>query len=173
MMTQRKTDWGSLILGILFILTALLSFRDPLGDLVSLVILFAVLAILKGIFELFFRNKLKELTGIKAYVPIITALANSAIGIYLLFNLTIGVTLLPYVFAIWFVVDSILSLFTLDLAKKVSTGYFWFSLILTILGIFLGFMLLVNPLSSALTLSFLVGTYFMLFGINQIVYAFK
>ncbi|MEM5199565.1 DUF308 domain-containing protein, partial [Enterococcus faecium] len=42
-----------------------------------------------------------------------------------------------------------------------------------VLGIILGVMLLFNPLSSALTLSFLVGFYFMMFGISNIVYAFR
>ncbi|MGX7417842.1 HdeD family acid-resistance protein [Carnobacterium gallinarum] len=172
-MTQRKTDWGSLILGVLFIITALFSFQDPIGNLATIVIIFALMAILKGLFELFFRNKLKELTGIKAYVPIVTAVANIVIGAYLLFNLDIGITILPYVFATWFLIDSILGLFTLDLAKNVSTGHLWFTVIVTILGIILGLMLLFNPISSALTLSFLVGFYFMVFGINQIVYAFR
>ncbi|HFQ4031618.1 TPA: DUF308 domain-containing protein, partial [Enterococcus faecium] len=39
--------------------------------------------------------------------------------------------------------------------------------------ILLGIFLLFNPISSALTLSFLVGFYFMLFGITHIVYAFR
>ncbi|RAX28978.1 UNVERIFIED_CONTAM: hypothetical protein DQE83_29000, partial [Escherichia coli] len=41
------------------------------------------------------------------------------------------------------------------------------------LGVVLGCILLFNPISSALTLSFLVGFYFMLFGIKHIVYAFR
>lgn len=84
-----------------------------------------------------------------------------------------SVLALPFVFAIWFIVDSIFGLFNLDLARQHSNGYFWFSLIIDILGIIVGFMLLFNPISSALTLSFLVGFYFMMWGITQIVYAFR
>ncbi|HAP7645602.1 TPA: hypothetical protein IVV33_002984, partial [Enterococcus faecium] len=50
---------------------------------------------------------------------------------------------------------------------------YWFTIIVNILGILLGIFLLFNPISSALTLSFLVGFYFMLFGITHIVYAFR
>lgn len=172
--TSRKgTDWGSLILGILFVLTALLSFQDPAGNLIAIVLVFAIFAILKGIFEIFARNRLKELTGYKAYAPIILGVIDVIIGVYFLFNLNIGVAALPFIFAIWFIFDSVFGLFTLDLAKAVSPGYFWFTLIVDILGIILGIMLLMNPLSSALTLSFLVGFYFMLFGITHIVYAFR
>lgn len=175
-MEQRQhhgMDWGSLVLGILFVLTALISFQNPAGNLIAIVMVFAIFAIIKGIFEIFVRNRMKELPGYKAYAPIILGIIDILIGVYLLFNLNIGVAVLPFVFAIWFLFDSIFGLFTLDFAKRVSTGYFWFTLIVDVLGIILGVMLLFNPLSSALTLSFLVGFYFMMFGISNIVYAFR
>lgn len=170
---KQGFDWGALILGILFVLTSLISFQDPAGNLVAIVIFFAIFAIIKGIFEIFVRNRMKELTGYKSYAPIVLGVIDILIGVYFLFNLTIGVAALPFVFAIWFIVDSIFGLFTLDLAKSASTGYFWFALIVDILGIILGIILLANPLSSALTLSFLVGFYFMIFGITNIIYAFR
>lgn len=170
---KKGIDWGSLILGILFVITALVSFQDPTGNLLAIVMFFAIFAILKGVFEIFARNKVKELTGYKAYMPIIIGVIDILIGLYLLFNLNIGIVALPFVFAIWFIMDSIFGLFTLDLAKTVSSGYFWFSLIVDILGIVVGIILLMNPLSSALTLSFLVGFYFMIFGITNIIYAFR
>ncbi|MGC6769100.1 HdeD family acid-resistance protein [Enterococcus sp. LJL51] len=166
-------DWGSLLLGILFVLTALLSFQDPAGNLIAIVMVFAVFAIFKGIFELIGRNRLKQLTGYRAYAPIVLGVIDMIIGIYFLFNLGVGVSVLPYIFAIWFIVDSVFGLFTLELARAFNTGYYWFTLIVDILGIILGFILLFNPLSSALTLSFLVGFYFMMFGITHIVYAFR
>ncbi|MCB5951229.1 DUF308 domain-containing protein [Enterococcus sp. BWT-B8] len=166
-------DWGSLLLGILFVMTALLSFQDPAGNLLAIVIVFAIFAIFKGIFEIFVRNRLKELVGYKSYVPVILGIIDIIVGIYLLFNLGVGVSVLPYVFAIWFILDSFINLFTLDLARAFSAGYYWFSLIVDILGIALGFVLLFNPLSSALTLSFLVGFYFIIFGITYIVYGFR
>lgn len=170
---RRKVDWGSLILGILFVIVSLLSFQDPVGNLVSIVIVFAVFAFLKGIFELFVRNRVKELTGYKGKMPLLIGIIDILIGIFFLFNIGAGVVALPYVFAIWFIMDSVLALFTADLAKGLSEGYYWFTIIVSILGILLGIILLFNPLSSALTLSFLVGFYFMLFGITHIVYAFR
>lgn len=60
----RKFDWGSLILGILFILTALISFQNPTGNLIAIVIVFAIFAIVKGFYEIFLRNRMKELIGL-------------------------------------------------------------------------------------------------------------
>ena len=171
--SRQGTDWGSLILGILFVLTALVSFQNPAGNLIAIVVVFAIFAIIKGVFEIFVRNRMKELTSYKAYAPLIVGVIDIIVGVYFLFNLSIGVAALPFVFAIWFILDSLFGLFTLDLARSVSTGYFWFTAIINVLGVILGILLFFNPLSSALTLSFLVGFYFMLYGITHIVYAFR
>jgi uncharacterized membrane protein HdeD (DUF308 family) len=171
--SKRGIDWSSLILGILFVLTALVSFQDPAGNLIAIVMVFAIFAIIKGVFEIFVRNRWKELTGYKAYAPLVLGVIDIIIGLYFLFNLGIGVAALPFIFAIWFILDSLFGLFALDLARSVSTGYFWFTAIINVLGIILGIALLFHPLTSALTLSFLVGFYFMLYGITHIVYAFR
>ncbi|WP_301356794.1 HdeD family acid-resistance protein [Enterococcus spodopteracolus] len=164
-------DWGSLVLGILFVLVSLISFRDPVGNLVAIVIVFAIFAILKGLFELFLRSRVKELTGYKGKMPMVIGIIDLLIGIFFIFNIGAGVVALPYVFAVWFIIDSVLALFTADLFRGISEGHYWFTVVINVLGILLGIMLLFNPLSSALTLSFLVGFYFMVVGINQIVYA--
>ena len=137
-MNERKTlDWGSLILGILFVLVSLISFQDPVGNLVAIVVVFAIFAFLKGIFELFVRNRMKELTGYKGKMPLVIGIIDILVGIFFLFNIGAGVVALPFVFAIWFIADSILALFTADLAKGYSTGYYWFTVIINILGVVL------------------------------------
>ncbi|GAA2916406.1 DUF308 domain-containing protein [Enterococcus pseudoavium] len=172
-MEKRGFDWSSFILGLLFVFVALMSFRDPVGNLVAIVIVFGVFAILKGIFELFLRNRLKDFTGYKAKMPLLVGVLDILIGIFLLWNMKASIIALPFVFAIWFIVDSIFGLFNLDVARKFSNGHFWFSLIINILGVIVGVMLFSHPITSALTLSFLVGFYFMMWGITQIVYAFR
>lgn len=116
---------------------------------------------------------MKELLGYKVYVLIILGIIDILIGVYLLFNLNIGVVVLLFVFVIWFLFDLIFGLFILDFVKWVSIGYFWFILIVDVLGIILGVMLLFNLLFLVLILSFLVGFYFMMFGISNIVYVFR
>lgn len=170
---RKSFHWSSFLLGVLFLLTALLSFRDVTGNLLAIVMVYAIFAIIKGVYEIFLRNQLKQLTGIKTYFPIIVGVIDLIVGIYLLFHLDIGISLLPYVFAIWFLLDSIFSLLTLDFARVVSNGFFWFSLIIDSLGIIVGIMLLFHPITSMLTVSFLVGFYFMMFGIVEIVYSFR
>lgn len=170
---NRGFNWSSLILGVLFIIVALLSFQDPVGNLVAIVIVIGAFAIIKGIYEIFVRNKVKELTGYQSKMPIVIGIIDIIIGVLLLFNIGAGVITLPFIFAFWFLFDSILGLLTAGSARAFSNGYYWFTVIINIIGILLGIFLLFNPLSSVLTLSFLVGAYFMLVGITEIIYAFR
>ncbi len=94
------------------------------------------------------------------------------IGVFLLFNTNAGLLALPYIFAIWFIVDSIMGLVGADIYKVNGSSYYWFILIVNIIGIIVGIMLLFNPIVSAFTLAFLVGFYLMMIGISLIAYAF-
>ena len=50
METKKSFDWGSLVLGILFVVTAVISFRRPLANLMTIVVVYAIFSFLKGIF---------------------------------------------------------------------------------------------------------------------------
>lgn len=171
MKTKSSLSWPYLLLGAVFIWVSLISFKDPKSSLVAIVYVFAVSAIIKGLFELFFRRKIHEFTNQKATLLIILGIIDLLIGLFLLFNVSAGLIALPFVFAIWFIFDSIAALAISGIYKS-STGYYWFNIVINILGIILGLVLIFNPLSSAITLAYLVGFYFMMTGISFITYAF-
>ncbi|NLW77947.1 MAG: hypothetical protein GXY32_00850 [Ruminococcaceae bacterium] len=164
--TTRKTGfgWGYLIIGILFIIVSLISFYNPGGDLTALAFVFAILAVLNGIRLIMGRRG--------SVLRLVAGILNIIIGVFLILNIYIAAAALPLVFAIWFIVESLFRLLTVGATRAMGTGYFVFSIIINILGIVLGILLLFNPITAALTLSFLVGFYLMLAGIECIVLAF-
>ncbi|MEG0158608.1 MAG: DUF308 domain-containing protein [Carnobacterium sp.] len=169
---EQKFNWGYFVLGILFILVSLISFQNPASNLIAIVAVFGISAILKGIFEIVVRRKSHKNIGTKSTHLIVIGILDIVIGLFLLFNMTASLIALPYVFAFWFIFDSIGELMTSGAIKQLNFGLYWFTIIINILGIAVGFMLLFNPISSALTLAFLVGFYFMVSGILYIVAAF-
>lgn len=172
-MEKRSTfSWPYFLMGVLFVLVSLFAFQDVTGSLVAIVYLFAILAIIKGVFELFFRRKLHEFTNQKSTLLIVLGILDLIIGIFLFFNVEIGLLTLPFIFAIWFIVDSVINLAEADIFKSASKDYYWFVVILNIIGIILGVMLFFNPIVSAFTLAFLVGFYLMMIGISLIAFAF-
>ena len=170
--STKKFDLGSFLLGILFIFASLIAFADPSSNLVAVATTLGFMAIVKGFLEIFMRNNISVYTGNKSTGLLVLGIIDILVGVYLLFNLQATVLALPYVFAIWFIVDAILMLINADYAKLISQEYYYFTILMNILKIFLGVALLFNPLASALTISFLVGFYFMLAGMLYITNAF-
>ncbi|QQK07136.1 HdeD family acid-resistance protein [Miniphocaeibacter halophilus] len=169
---KSKFNWENLIIGIIFIITSLIAFRDPTANLLAIVMVFGISALFDGVFQLFIRRRIRKVTGYRSTFITVIGVINLLIGILLLFNLYGSAAALPYVFSFWFIIRSIEGLLNSGLAKIVSNGYYWFKVIVNILGIIVGILLLKNPFSAVLTITYLVGFYFMLFGILNIIEAF-
>lgn len=173
MREEKEFDWLSLIEGILFILLSLLAFRNPNTSLRIIVVLFALVAIVNGIFSIMTRNRIKDWIGYHGTIFLVLGILEIIVGIILMFNTNAGLVALSYIFSFWFLTDSVRNLFLLDGVRLISKGYYWFSLILNVLGLFIGISLFFDPIVSLLTLSFLIGFYFMIIGIFYIIRAFR
>lgn len=165
-------DWSYLIIGILLILVSLYSFRTPITNLAAIVIVFASSAVFKGIIQLIAYSKIKKHTYYKSGILMILGILDIFIGIFLLFNLNASIVALPVVFSLWFLIQSVGELLMAGRLKNVSTSYFWFIVVASVINIILSLFLLSKPIIAALTLSFMVGTYFLVAGITYIVRAF-
>lgn len=169
---EKNFNWSYLIIGVLFILVSLMSFGNPEGSLIAIVMVFGVTALAKGIFELLIRNRMRVYIGYKSKILALLGVLDILVGVLLIFNIGVSVSLLPYFFAVWFIMDSVGELSVAKVFKLVSKPFYWFTIAANVLGIILGVVLIFNPLISAFTLAFLVGFYFMITGINYIVAAF-
>lgn len=138
MYEEKRFDWSNLILGIIFVVSSM-AFQPPVSSLKALVIYLAITAIINGLTSIFIRNRVKQFIEFKATALLTLGILEVILGIVLMFNLYVGVMALTYVFGLWFVVDSIRNLVTLNEVRLVSTVYYWFSLILNIIGISLFF----------------------------------
>ncbi|WP_326717234.1 HdeD family acid-resistance protein [Vagococcus jeotgali] len=167
-MIQRKSIKRlSTMLGIIYIIVAVLSFFNPWSDLKNVMLLFGAAAILKGIFELFFRNKLRGYNGVLAKVSLGIGVFDVLVGIILLFSLVDKFLALPVVFAIWFIVDSIVGLLLAEELKSSSTLYYWLVMIVSIVGVLIGAMLVFNPMLSVTSFIYLISTYLLINGISE------
>ena len=169
---KKKFSWSDLLIGILYILAAITFFSRPVLALGTLVIWFGVLAIIKGILNFVAYSKIRKTTGAKATALIVAGVLNIIIGIILLFNIPTGAFVVGYLFALWFITDSISHVLNAGYLKEKSKFAYWTSIILNVFCAFVGFSLFFNPIVSALTVPILVGVYFMLFGIERIIAAF-
>ncbi|MGY3750288.1 HdeD family acid-resistance protein [Vagococcus acidifermentans] len=171
---RQRVDWPSLILGIVFVLAALMSFRlHPAQNVSILVSFFVVTVIFRGIYMLKIRSTVRELFRVSVTPLLVIGVIDILIGVYFLFNIRKGVMLAPYVFALWFLMDSLFGLFELGWLKQLSTRLFWVSLVTNVIGLIIGMLLLAKPIVSLMTLSFMVGFYLMIAGLAYIMRAFS
>jgi uncharacterized membrane protein HdeD (DUF308 family) len=146
--------------------------KQPQAALLSLVFLFAIAAIISGITTIGGYTKLRRETGLRANFALVFAIIDILVGLLFLFHAPTGVLVLGYVFAFWFLIDSIERLTVVSHLRVFGTGYFVLSLILDIISLALGILLVVNPMIAVISFNVLVSFYFAVFGINAILIAF-
>ncbi|MBG1274291.1 hypothetical protein FND55_11845 [Lactobacillus paracasei subsp. paracasei] len=174
-MLNRKSfgfDWGQFITGILFLIAAFVVMRYPLATLKTVTFIFAVVAIIRGIAILAGYSTLRQLTGKLAWASLLMGIFDLVIGVIFLVNSNFGVATITMMFAIWFLVDSVGSLFNVGHLRIAGTGWFVLYLVLDILAVIVSLMLFMQPVVAAITLVTLLSMFFVLFGIECIVLAF-
>ena len=134
--------------------------------------IFAVVAIIRGIAILAGYSTLRQLTGKLAWVSLLMGIFDLVIGVIFLVNSNFGVATITMMFAIWFLVDSVGSLFNVGHLRIAGTGWFVLYLVLDILAVIVSLMLFMQPVVAAITLVTLLSMFFVLFGIECIVLAF-
>ncbi|QFP79939.1 HdeD family acid-resistance protein [Latilactobacillus graminis] len=165
-------DWSELMTGVIFLIVAYCLFKQPGKTLSGLVIVIAIAAIIRGISKISAYSRLRQETGMRATLMLVDAIVDVILGILFILNVPAGVAALGYIFAFWFLFDSIIALLNVSHLKQFNTGLYILSMILNILGVIVGLLLLMAPVVAAVTIATLVGFYFAFFGINAIIIAF-
>lgn len=174
MFTEQKRgfDWFSLIVGILFILAGLASLVHPDTTLHFLSILIGIAFILRGIYELWFRQFVNRALNQSSGWIIFAAILDIILGIIVLIYPSWGALYIAILFAIWFIVDSIMEIKAASLFKAFHRGYATWLVIIGVIGIVMGIILLFSPLLSLMTIVWLISVMLMVFGIMHIIQAF-
>ncbi|MFC6315649.1 HdeD family acid-resistance protein [Lapidilactobacillus achengensis] len=164
-------DWPAFMSGIIYLIAGFFLFAKPSASIVSIVLLFGIMAIVQGISWIgnFFHYR-DYLSGTSIFV-LIAGILDILIGIVFITKIYAGAIVIAYVFATWFLIDSLIGLVVVSHLRSFGRGYFWAALILEILSVVVALMLIFNPLSSLLTLTMLLALYFVIFGINNVIVA--
>lgn len=166
---QARFSWSSLIIGILLVATGCFFLWHPDWTLIFLSTLAGTLSILKAIYEFMFC---RVVDGKYRVWLIILGIIDLILGFIFIFHIVAGITILAYVFAIWIILTSCTELIISGYFKDLNKGYYWFVIVLNVITMFMGFILLFNPVISLATIELLIITYLIVIGIVKIVQAF-
>lgn len=127
-----------------------------------------------GIADIIFYVKVEKYVGFGPSVSLISGVLSIMSGIMLLVYPNAGKWVLTLLFPIWFIAHCISRLSHLGTIRVVAGSfYYYFALIVNILGIVLGVIMILNPFISAISISLTVGAYLILTGVESVIIAFS
>lgn len=172
---KRKNGfgWSELIVGVLLILLGIFAFIRPESMLTGAVVIYGVIAIVMGIEDLVVYARLSRFIGFGPMLSLISGILSVMCGVMLIANPNVGKWALTILLPIWFIAHCISELTRTNLIRLIGNPfYYYFSLILNILGLVLGFVMIFSPALSFVTLRaicYMVAIYLILFGIESII----
>lgn len=169
---NEGNNWWQIIAGIAMVLIGIFAWRTPGLGTGTVVYLIAFMAILRGINLISARSNLNRFTVSSHTWMLVIGIIDIIIGIFILFNSFEALVALPFVLAVWFIIESIGIIVIAFRVRELSTGRFILGLILGIIGIVLGIYLFRNPVAGFWTIEVLVATYFIVNGIFMVIEGF-
>ena len=155
-----------LLRGLLFILLGVYMFSAPFRSYVALSLLFGIIVLIAGVVELIhaFSNRHTR----SWWWHLLVGIIDLVLGIVLVSNITVSMTVLPFVLGVWFLFRGV-SLLTLSSAVRQS---FWV-IAGGILTILFALLLMFNPAFGAITIVSWTAVAFIIAGIFNGLLAFR
>ena len=164
--------WLELVIGILLIVLGVFTFANPGFALTGLVALFGAIAIVMGVADIVLYVRVERFTGFGPIVSLISGILSVMSGIMLLVYPNAGRWVLSLLFPIWFIAHCISRLSQLNTSRfHAGSGMYYFTLVVNIIGLILGFLMILRPVISILSIGWIVGFYLILLGVDSIVLA--
>lgn len=168
--------WSEFAVGLLLILLGIFALIRPDSMLTGAVVVYGVIAIVMGIEDLVVYARLSRFTGFGPMLSLISGIFSVMCGVMLLANPNVGKWALTVLLPIWFIAHCISGLTRVNLIRLIGNPfYYYFSLILNVLGLVLGFVMIFSPALSFVTLRaicYMVAIYLILFGAESMIAAF-
>ncbi len=172
MRRRSSYGWLELVVGVLFVVLGIYSFIHPENTLTGVVIVYGIFAIISGIADIIFFVKTERYTGFGPTVSLISGIFSIMAGFMLLVYPSAGKWAMVLLLPIWFIAHCISRLTHLNMIRVTAGSfYYYFTLIVNIIGIVLGCMMIIRPVISLFSAGFIIGTYLILLGFDSIVVA--
>ncbi|HIS00209.1 MAG TPA: DUF308 domain-containing protein [Candidatus Excrementavichristensenella intestinipullorum] len=166
--------WLELFTGILLIALGAWVFVNPGHALTSMVFAYGIAAVIMGVLDIVLYVQVERYTGFGPVVSLISGILSVMSGMLLLLYPQAGALVLTLLFPIWFIAHCIARLAHLPYVRlEAGNGIFYYGLVTNIIGLILGFMMLLKPLFTLTVIRYFAGIYLILLGIDSIVMAFS
>nr|WP_259336027.1 DUF308 domain-containing protein [Staphylococcus devriesei] len=152
-------------MGTLLLIVAVIIFSYPVKNFYTLTWLIGLFILINGIIQLMFRRATKALAGGGTGLIIVIGIIDIIFGLLVMFNVGASSEFFVFMFAAWFIVSSLIGLFTIS-KQSALRGL---SIIVNILGLILGVILLFNPMMGMVLVSTMIAITFAILGVTYII----
>ena len=172
MKRRSGLGWLELVIGIVLIALGVLAFAKPDLALTSLVFAYGIAAVVMGVADMILYIQVDRYTGFGPILSLISGILSVMSGVMLMVYPRTGFLVLTVLFPIWFIAHCISRLTHLNHIRLVAGDrVYYFTLVINIIGLFLGFLMLLNPLFTLTTIRYFASAYLILLGIDSVVMA--
>ena len=171
MRRRSRYGWLELIEGILLILLGIYTLCNPGSMLRGITFAYGLLAVTTGISDIVFYAKTERYIGFGPTVALVSGILSILTGLMLLMYPNAGELIMTLLLPIWFIAHSVSRLTHLPLVRLVGKFYYYFTMIVNILGIILGCLMIIWPWVALFSTGFIIGCYLILLGIDCVVLA--
>ena len=172
-MTRRSGfGWLQLAIGIALIVLGVLALANPDLALNGMVIAYGIAAVVMGVADILLYIRVERYTGLGPILSLISGILSVMSGVMLMLYPRAGVLVLTDLFPIWFIAYCVSRLMHVNHIRYVAgDGVFSFALVVNIVGLILGFLMLLSPHTTLSTLRWFAGIYLVLLGMDGVVTA--
>ena len=171
MRRRSRYGWLELIEGILLILLGIFTLFNPGSMIRGVTIVYGLLAVITGISDIVFYAKTEHYTGFAPTIALVSGILSMLAGLMLLMYPNAGELITVLLLPIWFIAHSVSRLTHLPLVRLAGKFFYYFTMILNIIGIVLGCLMIVWPSIALFSAGFIIGMYLILLGIDSVVIA--
>mgnify|MGYP004513572155 FL=1 len=171
MRRRSRYGWLELIEGILLILLGIYTLVNPGNMIRGVTFVYGILAVITGISDIVFYAKTERYIGVGPTVALVSGILSILAGLMLLMYPNAGELITVLLLPIWFIAHSISRLTHLPLVRLAGKFFYYFTMILNIMGIVLGCLMIIWPSIALFSAGFIIGFYLILLGIDSIVMA--
>ncbi len=172
MRRRSRYGWLELIEGILLILLGIYTLCNP-GNILSAELPLRMVFLLSSPeFQiLYFMQRRSIISASDLPVALVTGILSLLAGLMLLMYPNAGELIMTLLLPIWFIAHSVSRLTHIPLVRLAGKFYYYFTLIVNILGITLGCLMIIWPWVALFSTGFIIGGYLILLGIDCVVMA--
>lgn len=172
-MTRRSGfGWLQLAIGIALIVLGVLALANPDLALNGMMIAYGIAAVVMGVADILLYIRMERYTGLGPILALISGILSVMSGVMLMLYPRAGVLVLTVLFPIWFIAHCVSRLMHVNHIRYVAgDGVFSFALVVNIVGLILGFLMLLSPIMTVSALRSFAGIYLVLLGVDGVVTA--